>query len=93
MQQSKLNGKEITLLISSAFFAVYNLYGWYLVASTQDNKSVNGWPNLLFIIVLIANIVWVFKNKRKIAFIGLMLCAITIVAMFLTIRASLSNFH
>jgi hypothetical protein len=90
MQQVKLNRNEIILFISSVTFAIYNLYGLYLIAHTHDDKSINGWLDLIFLFVLIANIVWVFKSKKWLAFISLSLCAVTIVAMVLIIRLSLT---
>ena len=80
-----LKGK--ILLGITALFAIYNVYEIAIVASSSDRNAINGFPDLLLPVLLIANLVWVIRRKDMTASVSLLLCAVSIIGMVVMLKS------
>jgi hypothetical protein len=73
---TSLKGKMLFSL--SALLAIYNLYEIHIVQVVKVPDNPNGYFDLTLPILLVLNLVWAIRSKKRLAYISLALCAVSI---------------
>jgi hypothetical protein len=82
-----VNAKEKVLFYLTTLFAAYNLYEIGVVKFSNNANSVNGFFDLLLPLLIIANLVWAVWKRKKMAYISLALCMISILGVIVMLKS------
>ncbi len=80
------------LLVLTTLFALYNLYEIGMVVFSNNGDSVNGFLDLLLPFLVIANLVWLYKQRNWAVYSSLLLCVLSVVGAIIMIEHGLTGF-
>ena len=82
-----MNTKEKVLFYFTTLFAAYNLYEIGVFKFSNNANSVNGFFDLLLPLLIIANSVWAVRKRKRMAYLSLALCIVSILGVIIMFKS------